>query len=205
MLSANQPGASQTATISDTGRHVRMAALLQAAQRGDRAALDTLIQELTPLLWQVARAQGLGRDSSADVVQTTWLELLGSLSKIRTPVALTSWLVTVTKREAWRVRKVDRSVRPDEDAVFALLRDSDPIPDEQILQDDQRRRLWAVVDELPERCRTLLRIIAFAHRPDYAAVSAALGMPVGSIGPNRGRCLAKLRKLLMSDPAGGWR
>ncbi|MDT4934546.1 MAG: hypothetical protein QOK11_2438, partial [Pseudonocardiales bacterium] len=46
------------------------------------------------------------------------------------------------------------------------------------------------------------RVIAFADRPDYAAVAKSLGMPVGSIGPTRGRCLAKLRLQLDSDP--GW-
>ena len=54
----------------------------------------------------------------------------------------------------------------------------------------------------PARCQELLRIIAFAPRPDYAAVAAALGMPIGSIGPTRGRCLAKLRALLAADPGG---
>ena len=54
---------------------------------------------------------------------------------------------------------------------------------------------------LPERCRALLRVIAFADRPDYAELSKALGMPQGSIGPTRGRCLAKLRLALAADPA----
>ncbi|MFN2319888.1 MAG: sigma-70 family RNA polymerase sigma factor, partial [Dermatophilaceae bacterium] len=33
------------------------------------------------------------------------------------------------------------------------------------------------------------------------AIAAALGMPVGSIGPTRGRCLAALRAALVLDPA----
>ena len=53
---------------------------------------------------------------------------------------------------------------------------------------------------MSERCQALLRIIAFVDRPDYVAVSQALGMPVGSIGPTRGRCLAKLRAALSGDP-----
>ncbi len=62
--------------------------------------------------------------------------------------------------------------------------------------------LWPAIGQLSARCQELLRIVAFAPRPDYAAVAAALGMPVGSIGPTRGRCLAKLRALLASDPDG---
>jgi hypothetical protein len=54
---------------------------------------------------------------------------------------------------------------------------------------------------LPERCQQLLRLVAFSDRPDYQAVSEALDMPIGSIGPTRGRCLAKLRTSLASDPS----
>jgi RNA polymerase sigma factor (sigma-70 family) len=185
--------------------HEDVGALLLAGQAGDREALAALVRRLTPVLWHVARSQGLGREASADVVQTAWLELLGSLNGIRNPAALTAWLVTVTKREAWRVRKASRAEDTEEGAVFAEMPDIAAGPAELAVDHDRRQRLWAAVDRLPERCRTLLRIVAFAPRPDYSAVSEALGMPVGSIGPNRGRCLAKLRALLRSDPKGGWR
>ena len=69
-----------------------------------------------------------------------------------------------------------------------------------MLRSDGDARLWHHLAELPERCRALLRVIAFADRPDYAAVAKSLGMPVGSIGPTRGRCLAKLRLQLANDP-----
>jgi RNA polymerase sigma factor (sigma-70 family) len=199
------PG-NQAAETSDTDRHARVAALLEAAKLGERAALDVLFRELSPLLWQVARAQGLDRDNACDVVQTAWMELLGSLQKIRSPNALTAWLVTVTRREAWRVRKTSRTESSaNGDAELSRIRDADPGPEEHLLEDDRRRSLWAAVEQLPQRCRSLLRIVAFADRPDYGSVSQALGLPVGSIGPTRGRCLAKLRRLLMSDASGGWR
>ncbi len=184
---------------------IEVDALFLAARHGDRDALSELVRRLTPMLWQVARAQGLDREAAVDVVQTTWLELLGSLSGIRNPTALVAWLVTVTKREAWRVRRAGRSEHVQEDAVFLEMRDSGAGPAEQVVDGDRRARLWAAVDQLPERCRTLLRVVAFVRRPDYAAVGRALGMPVGSVGPSRGRCLAKLRRLLLADRTGGWR
>ncbi len=76
------------------------------------------------------------------------------------------------------------------------------MPEELVLRSDTEARLWQHVAQLPERCQALLRVIAFADRPDYASVAEALGMPVGSIGPTRGRCLAKLREQLTNDP--GW-
>ena len=69
------------------------------------------------------------------------------------------------------------------------------------MQKDTHNRLWQHIAELPERCRALLRVIAFADRPDYAELAKALDMPQGSIGPTRGRCLAKLRLLLANDPS----
>ena len=65
--------------------------------------------------------------------------------------------------------------------------------------EDQRRALWTAIRQLSPRCQELLRITAFVPRPDYAAVAAELGMRVGSVGPTRGRCLAKLRALLLAN------
>lgn len=179
--------------------HIRLADLLEAARDGDQQSLAELVEELTPLLWQVARAQGLDRDTSCDIVQTAWLKLLGALGEIRSPRALTSWLITVTRREAWRVRNAGRMELPARDVMFADLPDLGPTPEEQRVATERRRQLWAAVGQLSERCQQLLRVIAFTPRPDYDVVSLALGMPRGSIGPTRGRCLAKLRDVLAPD------
>jgi RNA polymerase sigma factor (sigma-70 family) len=181
--------------------HARMADLLEAARHGDQASLGDLVDELTPLLWQVARAQGLDRDTSSDVVQTAWLKLLTAISEIRSPMALTSWLVTVTRREAWRVRNASRMETPATDVLFAELPDLGPTPEERRVEVERARLLWHAVSTLSDRCQQLLRIIAYTRRPDYETVSAALGMPRGSIGPTRGRCLAKLRDALSRDLA----
>jgi RNA polymerase sigma factor (sigma-70 family) len=172
------------------------------ARDGDTAALGEIVRELNPLLWHVARGEGLTAEESADVVQTSWLELLRRLHEIRSPQALTSWLVTATRREAWRVRKLTRRQASDGAAQLESVADPDPGPGERLLTDERDRVLWQQVQRLPGRCRELLRIVAQVSRPDYAAVAEALGMPVGSIGPTRGRCLAKLRELLQADP--GW-
>ncbi len=87
-------------------------------------------------------------------------------------------------------------------AVLESAPDPGPGLDERLLSDERDRVLWLHFQRLPERCRNLLRIVAHADRPDYSAVAQTLGMPVGSIGPTRGRCLARLREMLLADP--GW-
>ncbi|MGH3488638.1 MAG: RNA polymerase sigma factor [Actinopolymorphaceae bacterium] len=182
-------------------RRERWAGLLTAAQEGEREALGHLVAELTPLLWQVARSQRLDVATSEDVVQTTWLELVRHLGEIRTPEALVGWLVTVTRREARRVRDRSRREHPSDDAMISAQPDTEPRPDDQVIRNERDRILWSAFGRLSERCQSLIRVVAFADRPDYDAVSAALGMPRGSIGPTRGRCLAKLRSLLVADPS----
>jgi RNA polymerase sigma factor (sigma-70 family) len=184
------------------GRADRIGACLERARNGETAALGDIVRELNPLLWHVARGEGLTTEEAADVVQTTWLELLRRLHDIRSPRAVTSWLVTAVRREAWRVRELSRRQVPDGAAQLEAAADPDPGPGERLLSDERDQALWRHFQRLPERCRTLLRIVAQVGRPDYAAVAEAMGMPVGSIGPTRGRCLAKLRELLLADP--GW-
>jgi RNA polymerase sigma factor (sigma-70 family) len=191
---------STSATSAAAERSARLSACLDRARAGERAALHEVVRELNPLLWHVARAQGLSAEDAADVVQTAWLELVRQLDDIRSGQALTAWLVTITRREAWRLRS--RSLRqvPD-DAIFEELTDRDPEPGEALLTDERDRVLWRQFQRLPDRCRRLLRIVAEVDRPDYALVAQAMRMPQGSVGPTRGRCLAKLRRLLLDDPA----
>ena len=183
-------------------RTARMADLLDAAKGGSEEALGQITAELSPMLWHVARAAGLGADDAEDVVQTAWERLLAHLADIRAPQALVSWLVVTTKREAWRTRSSGRRQRPADQEWLTAIPDHAPGAEEQIVLDEQQRALWRAVGRLSAQCQELLRIIAFIPRPDYQSVSAALGMPVGSIGPTRGRCLQKVRALLADEPDG---
>lgn len=187
---------SVTAPPGRPDRNARIADMMNAARAGSEDALGQIVTELSPLLWHVARAAGLSSGEAEDVVQTVWMRLLSHLDGIRTSAALASWLVVTTRREAWRVRAVGRRQLPADHDWLAALPDTGPGSEEQVIIDDQRRALWVAIGQLSRRCQELLRIIAFVPRPDYQAVAAELGMAVGSIGPTRGRCLAKLRAIL---------
>jgi RNA polymerase sigma factor (sigma-70 family) len=158
--------------------------------------LDGLIPELTPLLWQVARAAGLGAEDAEDVVQSSWVSLLSHLDTIREPGAITAWLVTTTRREAWKVAAARRKTQLADAERLADIPDPRLSPEDSALLDAEQRALWGALRTLSPRCQELLRIVAFVPRPDYDAVAAQLRMKRGSIGPNRRRCLDKLGQAL---------
>ncbi len=183
-------------------RGTRFEVLVEAARRGREDAIGQIVTELSPLLWQVARAAGLSTRDAEDVLQTVWLRLLTHLDDIHTSAALTAWLVTTTRREAWRVRGIGRRQLPADQDWLAAIPDERPDAEDLAVAADLRNELWAALRQLPAQCQELLRIVAFVPRPDYDVVAAQLGMPRGSIGPTRGRCLAKLRALLASSAEG---
>lgn len=179
----------------------RAARLFRAYRSGNESCMADLVALLTPILWHTARAQRIDRESAEDVVQSSWLALVRAADRISDPQAVLQWLIVTARREAWRVAKrADRVEVRDVDDVDAPAPPGDR-PEMAVLRQDDDRRLWQHVARLSERCQALLRIIAFADRPDYADIAKALGMPVGSIGPTRGRCLAKLRLQLAGDSA----
>ena len=160
---------------------------------GEDAALDELVALMSPVLWHVVRATGLDRETAEDVIQNTWLTLVRSADSVRDAQAITRWLCTSARREAWRVSKAATRIRPVDDDVLAARMPAEASPESEVVSNDEKALLWEAVTRLPERCQKLLRIVAWEPRPDYSSVAESLDMPIGSIGPTRRRCLDKLR------------
>jgi RNA polymerase sigma factor (sigma-70 family) len=173
------------------------AVLLAQAAGGDQRAWDALVAQHGRLLWAVARSYRLDQADAADVVQTAWLRLVEHLDRIEDPSRLVGWLVTTTRRECLRVlRRSGRERLVSADEWAADVADDALLPlDAGLISDERNAELWGAFSRLPERCQRLLRI-AVAMPKSYDEVSAALDMPVGSIGPTRARCLTRLRVLL---------
>ena len=168
-----------------------------AWRSGDAAAVDVLVRVMTPVLWQVVRAYGHDRQTSEDILQTTWLTFVRRHSTIEDPKAVAAWLITSARRDAAsRSRGARSAAEPVEDEALARRLPDEASAETVAVLDDEAARLWRAVDRLDARCRRLVRVVAFLDRPDYASLGRDLDMPVGSIGPTRARCLEKLRTAL---------
>jgi RNA polymerase sigma factor (sigma-70 family) len=171
--------------------------LLKHAADGSQEAWDELVNRYVTLLWSIGRAHRLDTADAADAVQTTWLRLLEHLDRIEEPERLVGWLATTMRRECLRILRHTGRERPHPPGV-ALFNTADPSEpvDAAMIRADRDAQLWQAFDQMPERCRRLLRILMTSPPPPYEAIAALLEIPVGTIGPTRQRCLKNLRKLL---------
>jgi RNA polymerase sigma factor (sigma-70 family) len=169
--------------------------LVTRSQAGDQQAWDALVERYAPLVWSICRRYRLGRADAEDVSQNVWLRLVEQLGNLRDPAALPGWLATTTQRECLRILRAAH--RP----VLAQLPDADNMPDgkgriaeDELLIAERHTALREAFTGLPACCQRLLALLIEDPPVPYAQISAILGIPVGSIGPHRRRCLDKLRR-----------
>jgi RNA polymerase sigma factor (sigma-70 family) len=169
-------------------------ALVTRAANSDKDAWNEIIERYAPLVWSICMRYRLKNQDIEDVGQTVWLLLVEHLGKLREPAALPGWLATTTQRECLRVLTAARKA---EDAV--TLDDALPIVDaavieHEILTAERNAALRTALGELPLPCRQLLTMLISDPPHSYAEISTILQIPMGSIGPQRSRCLERLRR-----------
>jgi RNA polymerase sigma factor (sigma-70 family) len=163
--------------------------LLERCRTGDTRAWNRLVERYGRLVYSIPMNLGIGADDADDVAQSTFAELLASIDSIRDAERLGGWLATVAKRQSIRV--IERRERD--------RRGLEHLPVDAVDHDAFTRRVEEIewVDQamaaVPERCRRLLTLLYFTEpAPSYQEVASMLGIPLGSIGPTRGRCMEAL-------------
>jgi RNA polymerase sigma factor (sigma-70 family) len=168
------------------------AEVVDRVRSGDRAVWEALVDRYTSLVWSVARSFRLGDADAGDVHQTVWLRLVEHIDRVLEPARLPGWLSSTARNECLRLlRRRGRELVDDEPE--ADLGAPEPGPEELVLTDERDAGLWRAFAALSARCRQLLRLLVLDPELPYADVAETLGVPVGSLGPTRSRCLDRLR------------
>jgi RNA polymerase sigma factor (sigma-70 family) len=170
--------------------------LVMRAREGDQQAWDAIVERYAPLVWSICRRYRLAGADADDASQAVWLALVDQIGQIRDPAALPGWLATTTGRECARlVRAARRTCPPSQMLDAEDIPDGQAVPaDDELLRAERRAALREALASLPPSCRRLIALLAQDPPLSYDQISARLGIPVGSIGPTRSRCLAKLRR-----------
>lgn len=195
--------------------HFRQSALYSAASDADliasclkneAAAWDVLIERYSVLIYSLCLKMGLSPADAEDTFQDVCVLLLNHLETLRDTTRLAGWLASTTKREIWRVQKRRGAARLaselsedgwEMDTATGLYGQSSGDPAEEIFALEEQQAVRQALCRLPERCNRLLTLLYSTEpTPSYQEIAEQMDFPVGSIGPNRARCLKNLRKLL---------
>src|SRR5262245_22339735 len=167
------------------------AALVQACVAGEQAAWRELVRRYAGLVYSVPMRLGLDEESSEDVFQMVFEALLRQLPKLREPRTLPKWLLTAARRISWKL--IQQSKRPLAEPATA----EQVAPSEELMQWERRTLVQQALERLGGRCQELLTTLYLGQsQPSYELVAQQLGLPLGSIGPTRARCMEKLMRLL---------
>jgi len=173
------------------------AELISRCLNKDAEAWETLIRRYQRLIASITAKFRLSRDDAADVFQLVSIVLFKQLPALKRDSKLSSWFITVTVRECWKLRRKSGRNTPIEDSVWSEVADSaDPdaaTSEEQVLMLERQQLVRTAVERLSEQCQLLLRKLFYSDVMSYAELSNEIRMPVASIGPTRGRCLARLK------------
>jgi RNA polymerase sigma factor (sigma-70 family) len=170
---------------------------VRLARRGDPEAWGEIVRRFEGMLRAVVGAHRLSSADAADVIQTTWLRLAENIHRLQDPTRVGAWLATTARRESMRTLRNRARELPEEQPE---PRDRDVAPiDRRLLLADRNTGLWSAFARLPARDRALLRLLVTDPQPSYENIAVELEMPIGSIGPTRGRALQRLRRELVRN------
>lgn len=171
--------------------------LVDACLRGDHRAWDALVEKYRKLVFATALDYGVPNDDAGDVFQWVWLDAFNGLAGLRKKSSFKAWLISVTLKRCYRWRRNrDRRAGLSNAPELAVPDEVEPGFVEEL---EREQLVREAVFELPDRCRELIRLLFFTMPPlPYQAVAERLGLARGSIGFIRGRCLSRLRKILVS-------
>ncbi len=189
---SRSPGQSTVGLSADESDLVELVA---AARAGSAAAWETIIERFDGLVKAIARRCRLSNADVAEVCQTTWLRLVENLDRIEQPDRLAAWLATTSRRESLRIA-TRRPVISLTDALHLKASYEVAPIDAGLLKDEDARSIRMATERLSPRCQRLLGLLMGDHDLPYKTIAEQLRMPIGSIGPTRGRCLEHLRQIL---------
>ena len=178
--------------------------LLAECLDGDHSAWEALIARYQRLIYSIPIKARISQDDAADIFQSVCLKLYEKLSTIRESEKISSWLITTTSRECWRLSARNRRESvpggwsdEDEDSLLKAIPAKGPLADEQRETLEQQQQVRQAVEALPDRCRELITMLFYQKDElSYVDIAGRMRMPVPSVGPTRARCLEKLKKLL---------
>lgn len=172
--------------------------LIERCRCGDEGSWHDLIDLVAPTIFGLCKKSRLSRDESFDVFGQVSLQLVNTIGSLRSPEKIVSFVATITRRQIYSFYKKIKVLEfLDEQTVLSIADDGKSDPEADFEQSSQREILLEAMSHLSERDFRLIEMLFFdPNEPTYEEIAKDLKMPVSSVGPIRGKALAKLYRVL---------
>lgn len=166
--------------------------LLLKARRGDKGAADLLFREMTPWLYQKARAYYSDDSDALDLAQDTLVRILNNLDKFDQArgKSVAAWAAGICRNRAIdiaRHRAHAKASGPDPDELA-----DDHNPAQMAEELDNQSQLRQAMDDLPEWLQLPLTMRYLQHMK-YEAIAEKLALPLGTVAHRIHRAINMLR------------
>lgn len=170
--------------------------LVAMCLQGDALAWETLIRRYRRLMFSVPVKFGFSPADAADVFQNACLDFLEHLPDLKDDRKVGGWLLSATTNRCLDLTALRQKESGTEIEVEEPLDPLGSVEDIK-LQAERHQSLRDAVEALPKPCKSLITMLYLDPTgPSYEDIASDLGIPIGSIGPNKARCLDRLRKMI---------
>jgi RNA polymerase sigma-70 factor, ECF subfamily len=172
--------------------------LVQRAQAGDRNAFAELVRRFSPVVYAVAMTR-LGNPTEAEeVAQEVFVHSMTKLGQLRDPRCFPGWLRQIAVRIALG-RLARRRAKSDSGSVIDELADSRINPLDQLIRNEEQRRVRNTLQELNPLDQAMLEAFYLRSR-SLRQMSKDFAAPVGTIKRRLHMARHRLRRRLEALP-----
>jgi RNA polymerase sigma-70 factor, ECF subfamily len=166
--------------------------LVAMTLRGDPEAFATLVERYDRAVYHLAYRTLHDVEDARDATQEAFFKAFRSLRTFRPGSKFSTWIFAITYHAC-----CDRLNRRKRYASEELPERADtaPGPEQQVIAFDDRVRLRAAIDALPEKYRTVIALYHLQGR-QYDEIASVLGLPMGTVKTHLFRAKEQLRRLL---------
>jgi RNA polymerase sigma factor (sigma-70 family) len=178
------------------GRPLAETELVVRAQRGDERAFETLIRPYEEIAFRVAYLITGGAAEAEDAVQDGFVNAWRALGRFRRGEPLRPWLLRIVanaarNRRRSAGRRAQLTLRAESEQSSG---DAAPSPEAIVVAREERTRLLAALESLPEQARLVLAY-RFLLGLSEEETASALDVRIGTVKSRTARALDRLRNV----------
>ncbi|MDW7761094.1 MAG: sigma-70 family RNA polymerase sigma factor [Acidobacteriota bacterium] len=171
--------------------------VIQECLEGKAGAWNMLVDAYSRKIFNLAYQFSGSYQEAEDLTQEIFIKLYHSLGKYDAGKNFTAWLLTLGRNhliDQYRRTRREKTQRDDfEEHRFKAGSSADP--EESLIREETRKKVWDGLDGLPEDMRMAL-ILRDIQGHSYEEMAESLDIPLGTVKSRVNRARLQLARLL---------